>query len=53
MKHLTDTRLWDQIIRDAVEHCTMQEIYYEAGYRAGFRAQNESAEQRKDTNEKI
>jgi hypothetical protein len=37
MKHLTDTYLWEQITRDAVEHRTMQRIYYEAGYRAGVR----------------
>jgi hypothetical protein len=37
MKHLSDTRMWDQIIRDAVQHRTMEHIYYEAGYRAGVR----------------
>jgi len=51
MKYLTEARVWDEIIRDAVkyralrervicdavEHRTLEQIYYEAGYRAGVR----------------
>jgi len=37
MKYLTEARVWDQIIHDAVQHRTMEYIYYEAGYRAGVR----------------
>ena len=37
MKHLTETYMWDQILRDAVEHRTLHQIYFEAGYREGVR----------------
>jgi hypothetical protein len=37
MKDFTETRIWDQVIRDAVEHRTLHRIYYEAGYREGVR----------------
>jgi hypothetical protein len=51
MKNLTDTYLWDQIIRDAVEFRASR-IFYEAGYRAGVR-DTERPIERKDTKEKI
>jgi hypothetical protein len=37
MKNLSDSRLWDEIIRDAVKHRTLHQMYFEAGYREGVR----------------
>ena len=37
MKDLNDSRLFDEIIRDAVKHRTLHKVYYEAGYREGVR----------------
>jgi hypothetical protein len=49
MKHLTDTPAWEQIIRDAVQHRTMEHIYYEAGYRAGVRDADQNISMTKST----
>jgi len=48
---LTETRWWDQMIRDAVEHRTLRGIYYEAGYRAGRAdvANEERSNEKKDS----
>jgi hypothetical protein len=37
MKDLNDSRLFDEIIRDAVKHRTLHNVYFEAGYREGVR----------------
>lgn len=38
MRDLTDTKMFDAIIRDACRHRTLEAIYRESGYRDGYRA---------------